>query len=264
MLESQPGLGLAGGRSEMEKSALRIENQNVKSQLRSPGKLPYSAPKLVIRDIYGHPTLPIVREEHRTAPSVAVEEQKDANFAHEREGHVLYQEVFFFCTVPSVGDVPGPGCIYAETVVDGETGCAFAKVYPAKNPMDAVEILTSRVIPFFQHHGFTIRKINTPQTPEYFGLVPMHPFETFLETLHIEHSSSDQPGTLCNYLCLQFYRLLQKKFFQPALRKKFNFSLDELQKELDEFLDAYNAVQLKEWTARKSAARPDSKFPFDL
>ncbi len=49
------------------------------------------------------------------------------------ERHSLFQEVFFFCTVKDIGDVPGAGCIYVETVVDRDAGIAFAKVYSAKN-----------------------------------------------------------------------------------------------------------------------------------
>lgn len=194
----------------------------------------------------------------------ATEEYRQGNRAHPDKGHALFQEVFFFCTVPSVGDVPGTGCIYVETVVDGDAGFAFAKVYPAKNAMNAVEILCTRVFPFFKRQGFTIENIHTPKKSEYFGLVPLHPFETLLATSHIGHRRTDCPGTPVNYFCLQFYRFLQKEFFQPALRKKFSLSLEELQKELDEFIDAYNALRLKHLEETKDRAFPSSKFPFDL
>jgi hypothetical protein len=226
------------------------------SELRNPRKLPYAPPQLVIRDSGGSAGFPTVCAERGTEASVAAGERRETIPMRGGAGRALYQEVFFFCTVPSVGDVPSPGCIYVETAVDSETGCAFAKVYPAKNAMNAVEILASRVIPFFKRNGLSIHRVYTPKKPEYFGLVPLHPFETFLATSHIEHLASDRPGTPHNYICLQFYRLLQKKFFQPALREKFSFSLEEMQKDLDAFIDEYNAAQLKELTIRKNAALP--------
>jgi hypothetical protein len=178
--------------------------------------------------------------------------------------HVLYQEVFFFCTVPNVGDVPGTGCIYVETVVDQNFGYAFAKVYAAKNAMHSADVLFTRVFPFFAREEFAIRSIYTPRKPEYFGLAPVHPFETLLATSHIQHLSTDRPGAPHSYVCLQFYRFLQRKFFQPALRRKFSLSLDELQNELDAFIDAYNSLRLRSHGLEKHPASAPSKFPFDL
>lgn len=162
------------------------------------------------------------------------------------EGPSLFQEVFFFCTVKDVGDVPGAGCIYVETVVDRGSGIAFAKVYAAKNAMNAVDILATRVVPFFGRQGITIKEIHTRKTGEYCGLPLAHAFETFLATSHIRHLPMDLPGHPHNHLCEQFYRFLLKEFFLPALRKTFKLSLDGLQKDLDTFVGAYNAMQMEQ------------------
>ena len=174
-----------------------------------------------------------------------LQEKKEEENAAFREGHSLFQELFFFCTVKNVGDVPGTGCIYVETVVDRDSGTAFAKVYSARNAMNAVDILASRVMPFFERQGVTIKEIHTRRTSEYCGLPPAHPFETFLATSHIQHLPMERPGQPYNYLCEQFYRFLQKEFFPLALRKHFQLSLVEMQKDLDVFVEAYNAMQMK-------------------
>jgi len=160
-------------------------------------------------------------------------------------GHSLFQESFFFCNVKNVGDVHGTGCIYVETVVDRDAGCAFAKVFPARNAMNSVDIVSTRVLPYFKEMGIAVKEIHTRKTPEYCGLISTHPFETFLSTYHIQHLSTNQPGKPYSYLCVQFYRYLQNEFFQPALRKKFMLTLDELQKDLDAFMEAFNAMQWK-------------------
>ena len=59
-------------------------------------------------------------------------EKKEKKMWLSNYGHSLFQELFFFCTIKNVGDVPGTGCIYVETVVDRDSGIAFAKVYSAK------------------------------------------------------------------------------------------------------------------------------------
>ncbi len=193
-----------------------------------------------------------------------LEEKKEIEDVAFDDGHSLFQEVFFFCTVKNVGDVPGTGCIYVETVVDRDSGIAFAKVYSAKNAMNAVDILASRVMPFFERQGVAIKEIHTRKTSEYCGLLTVHPFETFLATSHIQHLPKDQPGHANNRFCEQFYRFLLKEFFMPALRRKFQLSLDGLQKDLDAFVEAYNSMQMKHENTVKSGPPPPTNFPVDL
>lgn len=165
-----------------------------------------------------------------------------AEAAASTRGHALYQAGFFFCTVKTVGDVPGGGSIYVEVVVDRDSGVAFSKVYPARNVLNGLDILTSRVIPFFERQGATITEIHTPNSRAYCGPVPRHPFETLLLTSQIKHvaatKADDDPQ---EHACEQFYWFLLGEFFQPALRKKFRISLDELQADLDAFLKSYNS-----------------------
>jgi hypothetical protein len=194
----------------------------------------------------------------------AIQETMETESTTSDQGISLFQEVFFFCTIKNVGDVPGAGCIYVETVVDRDTGFAFAKVYSARTAMNAVDILSSRVIPFFDRQGLAIKEIHTRKTCEYCGLIPVHPFETFLSTSHILHLPTDEPGQPCNYLCEQFYRFLLKEFFQPALRKKFQLSLNDLQKDLDTFVDAYNAMQKKHGIETRNGLPSLTNFPVDL
>jgi hypothetical protein len=193
-----------------------------------------------------------------------LEEAQEREHADPRNGHVIFQEVFFFCTVKNLGDVPGTGCIHVETVVDRDSGFAFAKVYSAKNAMNAVDILASRVVPFFQRQGIAIKEIHTRKTGEYCGLLPVHPFETFLATTHIQHLPMDQSSQSNIYLCEQFYRFLQKEFFQPALRRKFHMSLDELQKGLDAFVEAYNTARMNHEQKINEGPHPSANFPVDL
>jgi hypothetical protein len=193
--------------------------------------------------------------------TIELGEKKVAAF---NEGHALFQELFFFCKVKNVGDVPGTGCIYVETVVDRDSGVAFAKVYSTKNAMNAVDILASRVVPFFKYRGVAIKEIHTRKTNEYCGLPPVHPFETYLAASHIQHLPMELPGQPYSYRCQQFFRLLQKDFFLPALRRKFQLSLDDLQKGLDTFVEAYNALQMKHENELHNAPHPSANFPVDL
>jgi hypothetical protein len=162
----------------------------------------------------------------------------------DQPGHSLFQEMFFFCTIKKVADLPGSSCIFVETVVDRDSGISFAKVYSSKNALNAVDILASRVLPFFERRGVSIREIHTRQTAEYRGLPPVHAYEAFLAGAHIRHLPMEHFGQSCNYLCEEFYRRLLKNFFSAALRK-FPLSLRDLQKDLDTFVEAYNAAPIR-------------------
>jgi len=197
---------------------------------------------------------------HRSRDEMSGLDEDNENETRGR-GPSLFQELFFFCTIMKIGDLPGSGCIYVETVVDRDSGLAFAKVYSAKQATNAVDILASRVVPFFKRRGVAIKEIHTRKTSEYCGLIPAHPFEAFLSTSHIRHLPTDQPGQPCNSLCEEFYRHLLKNFFLPALRKISQFSLAELQKDLDTFVAAYNARQTKHENDPNDATQPPTNFP---
>jgi hypothetical protein len=194
----------------------------------------------------------------------ALGEKKEMENGASNRGDSLFQESFFFCTVKKVGDVPGAGCIYVETVVDRDSGFAFAKVYSAKRALNAVDILASRVVPYFERQGIAIKEIHTRKTSEYYGLTPVHPFENFLAASHIQHLHGRFTRQPYNYLSEQFYKFLLKEFFLPALRRRFQLSLDDLQEDLDAFIEAYNAARWKHENEMKNAPHVAVNFPVDL
>ena len=172
------------------------------------------------------------------APQPMTESHREATIP---ESGVLYQASFFFCTVKMVGDIPGGGPIYAETVVDRDSGISFAKRYSGRNSVNGVDILASRVFPYFRRQGVPIQEVRTQNTTEYCGLAPRHPYESFLAASHIQHAvvrSADDPFY---YLCEQLYWFLVKECLQPALRTRFDISLAKLQKSLDGFLEIFNS-----------------------
>jgi hypothetical protein len=179
-------------------------------------------------------------------------------------GASLFQNEFFFCTVAKFGDLPATGCIHVEIVADRESGVAFAKVYPEVNAFNAADILASRVLPFFERRATTVKEIHTPRKGQYSGLLSIHPYETFLAASHIKHLSMEERDHTYHYFCEQFYGFLLKEFFRPALRKKFQFSLQELQRDLDVFVETYNALQWKRANSSSSEASSPPNFSVDV
>ena len=159
-------------------------------------------------------------------------------------GHSVFQESFFFCTIKNIGDDPGAGDIYVETAVDSYSRMAFAKVCSSRNAMNAANLLQSRVLPFFGHYGVAVERIFTPKTDEYYGLPPVHPFESLLITSHIEHQHFDPAAQNTDSFCERFFHVLQREFFTPALRKRFHQSVATLQQDLDAFVETYNSERI--------------------
>jgi hypothetical protein len=158
-------------------------------------------------------------------------------------GHSLFQDSFLFCKFKKVGDAPGLAEVYVETVVDGYSGIALAKVYPEESAMNACDIFTTRVAPFFKSHGIPIERVITTSATEYSGIAPLHPFETFLATSHIRHVQAERSGQMHSPLCMQFFAILQHEFFAPALRRRFQHTVETLQMELDSFVFTYNSAR---------------------
>lgn len=170
-------------------------------------------------------------------------EQQGQGDAAPYPGHSLFQESFFVCTVKDSGDVRRVTDIYVETVVDANCRLGFAKVYPSKNAMNCVDILQDRVLPFYDRYAVTIRRVFTRSTREYCGLAPVHPFETLLTTSHIEHRALDPSCGMYNQPCEDFYQVLCKEFFTPAIRNNSYKSFGKLQQDLDVFVENYNRAR---------------------
>jgi hypothetical protein len=192
--------------------------------------------------------------------AVAPERQQETStnneqVAPEPSAGSLFQDSFFLCSIKNIGDLPGTGNIFLEVVVDGETRVAFAKIYSTRNLLNPVDTLTSRVLPYYERRGIPIRDIHTRRSSHYCGTFPAHPLETFLVTSHIQHSVLRQRSDAGFYLCEDFYWLVLKEFLQPELRKKFHLSFEELQRDLDAFVEAYNAMRAKRGDEPAAIAR---------
>jgi hypothetical protein len=72
------------------------------------------------------------------------------------------------------------GKICQQTVIDGHSSHAFAKLYLSKVPMTAVHVLHDRVLPFYEEHNIEIQHLLTDKVREYGAWRAGHPFELSL------------------------------------------------------------------------------------
>ena len=149
-------------------------------------------------------------------------------------GYLGCQDTYF------VGSIKGVGRIYQQTFIDSYTKVAQVKLYDRKNALVAADTLNDRVIPFYEEHGLRLLRILTDRGTEYCGNREFHEFQLYLSVEDIEHTRTKARHPQTNGICERFHRTMQDEFYAVAFRKKLYNSLDELQKDADEWIRFYN------------------------
>ena len=101
-------------------------------------------------------------------------------------------------------------------------------------------MLNDRVLPFFEAHGIPLLRILTDRGTEYCGAREHHEYQLYLAIEDIDHSRTRARSPQSNGICERFHKTLLQEFYQVAFRKKIYHSLDELQGDLDTWLNEYN------------------------
>ena len=173
------------------------------------------------------------------AQLVALERKKEKQEAYgeietEHPGYLGAQDTYY------VGNIKGVGRIYQQTFIDTYSKVAFVKVFDRKNALVAAELLNDRILPFFQEHQIPLLRILTDRGTEYCGKREHHEYELYLSLEDIDHSKTRARHPQSNGICERFHRTIQDEFYAVAFRKKLYQNLQELQDDLDLWIDYYN------------------------
>ena len=93
----------------------------------------------------------------------------------------------------------------------------------------------------FYHYGQAppILRMLTDRGTEYCGRVEHHDYQLYLAVNDIDHIKTKMhPQTNGN--CERFHKTILNEFYQVTFRKKLYASVDELQKDLEEWIHYYN------------------------
>ncbi len=127
-----------------------------------------------------------------------------------------------------------------QTFIDTYSKVAFAKLYDRKNALVAADMLNDRVLPFFEENDVPLLRILTDRGTEYCGQREHHEYQLYLAVENIDHSKTWAKSPQTNGICERFHRTMQDEFYSIAFRKKLYSSLDQLQADLDVWLEEYN------------------------
>lgn len=149
-------------------------------------------------------------------------------------GYLGSQDTFY------VGTLKGVGRIYQQTFVDTYSKWAAAKLYTTKTPITSADLLNDRVLPFFESQGMGVLRMLTDRGTEYCGKPEQHDYELYLALNDIEHTKTKARHPQTNGICERFHKTVLQEFYQVAFRKRLYRSLEELQQDLDLWIEIYN------------------------
>lgn len=170
---------------------------------------------------------------------VALEKKKEDDIAcgeieTAHPGYLGSQDTFY------VGNLKGVGRIYQQTFVDTYSKVAHCKLYTTKTPITSADILNDKVLPFYQEHDLPMLRILTDRGTEYCGKVENHDYELYLAINDIEHTKTKARSPQTNSICERFHKTILQEFYQVTFRKNLYSSLEQLQSDLDIWLNFYN------------------------
>lgn len=149
-------------------------------------------------------------------------------------GYLGAQDTFY------IGTLKGVGRLYQQTFIDTYSRVAFAKIYDRKNAISAADLLNDRVIPFFEENEIPLLRILTDRGTEYCGKIEHHEYQLYLSLEDIDHSKTKTKSPQTNGICERFQKTMLDEFYKVTFRKKIYNSIEELQKDADEWLMEYN------------------------
>ncbi|MGQ8367503.1 IS481 family transposase [Glaciecola sp. 1036] len=149
-------------------------------------------------------------------------------------GYLGSQDTFY------VGNMKGVGRIYQQTFIDTYSKVAFAKLYTNKTPITAADMLNDKVLPFFEQQELPMLRILTDRGTEYCGKVEQHDYQLYLAINDIDHTKTKAMSPQTNGICERFHKTILNEFYQVTFRKKLYSTMEELQKDLDEWIQTYN------------------------
>ena len=174
------------------------------------------------------------------AQLMALERKREQQEAHgeietEHPGYLGAQDTYY------VGNIKGVGRIYQQTFIDTYTKVAVAKLYDRKNALTAADMLNDKVLPFYEQFGIPLLRVLTDRGTEYNGKREHHEYELYLTIEDIEHTRTKARHPQTNGICERFHRTIQDEFYAVAFRRKVYRSIEELQIDLDQWIETYNS-----------------------
>jgi len=88
--------------------------------------------------------------------------------------------------------------------------------------------------------GMGVIRILTDRGTEFCGKAESHDYQLYLALNEIEHTKTKVMDPQTNGICERFHKTILQEFYQVTFRRKIYRSIEELQSDLDEWVNDYN------------------------
>ena len=95
-------------------------------------------------------------------------------------------------------------------------------------------------MPFFEGHELPLLRILTDRGTEYCGKPDEHDYQLYMAIKGIDHTKTKVKHPQTNGICERFHRTILNEFYQTTFRKKVYTTIEDLQKNLDDWIYNYN------------------------
>lgn len=138
-----------------------------------------------------------------------------------------------------IGCLKGVGRIYQMTACDAATSFAWAKLYADKSARSAVNFIDHLLAGAY---GIMVKAVLTDNGKEFttHWASKKHRFENALKNKGIKHRYTKVKHPWTNGFAERLNRTILEEFYQVALRKKKYIGIQDLQVDLDRFIEFYN------------------------
>jgi transposase InsO family protein len=162
------------------------------------------------------------------------EEEAHGEIESHHPGYLVAQDTCY------MGYIKGIGRLYQQTSIDTYSNVGFAKIYLEKTSLTAADFMNDKVLPFFDKEGVQVLRVLTDRGTEYCGRAETHPYELYLHLNDIEHTRTKPRSPKTNGAVERLNQTIKTEFYEVSFRKKLYRALEEIQSDLDGFMDYYN------------------------
>lgn len=91
-----------------------------------------------------------------------------------------------------------------------------------------------------ESEGVDLLRILTDRGTKFCGRPERHDYQLFLAINDIDHTRTKAYSPQTNGICERFHRTVKEEFYEITIRKKVYAELEDLQSDLDAWIDLYN------------------------
>jgi transposase InsO family protein len=124
--------------------------------------------------------------------------------------------------------------------VDTYSKVAVCKLYTTKTPITAADLLNDCLLPLLEDEDVGLLRVLTDRGTEFCVRPERHDYQLFLAVNDIDHTRTKAYRPQTNGICERFHRTVKEEFHEIAFRKKLYSKLDDLQADLDDWVESYN------------------------